>query len=131
MLLEIIFIKSQAPFFRCGVDDDHIPVIPAKNYVEIDQNHPAYKRKLDGDEYKDFHIYLDLANIESEITKFGLEKYKTMYIESLKKAVKTLETLLKVKKPTKGFKFTDNNIKNINISYWNKTALMKIWINQP
>ena len=123
MLLEIIFIKSQVPFFRCGVDDEHIPVIRAKNYVEIDQNHPAYKRKLDGDEYKDFHIYLDLANIESEITKFGLEKYKTMYIESLKKAVKTLESLLKVKKPTKGFKFTDNNIKNINISYWNKTVV--------
>ena len=58
--LEIIQVHSNNKRYRCGVDDEKIPVLPAKHYNEIDKNHPAYKRRLDEGEFKDFHIYLDL-----------------------------------------------------------------------
>ena len=123
ILLLFFELNSQDIIYRCGVNDEKIPVIPANNFVTIDQNHPAYKRRLNGEEFKDFHIYLDLVNIKNDIAKFGLTQNEQIYIESLTKAVKVLESLLKVKRLSAGFKFTDEQIKNIKIDDWNKTVV--------
>ena len=117
----LVEVKPKKLLYRCGVDDEKMEIKPATNYVEIDENHPSYKRRMNAEEFKDFHIYLDLINIKNDIKKFELEKYETLYINSLTKAVKTLESLLKVKKLSKGYTFTDDQIKNLKIDDWNKT----------
>ena len=117
----ILDVQSKDLLYRCGVDDEKMQIKPATNYVEIDKNHPSYKRRMETEEFKDFHIYLDLVNIKNDIKSFKLEKYESLYINSLTKAAKTLESLLKVKKLSKGYKFTDEQIKNIKIEDWDKT----------
>ena len=119
----LINIQCKKTLYRCGVDDKKVEVLPAKNYVEIDENHPAYKRRMDSSDFKDFHIYLDLVNIKNDIKKYNLEEYESFYIDSLTKAVKTLETLLKVIPLTRAYRFTDEQIQAIQIEDWNKTVL--------
>ena len=109
-------------FYRCGVDDDKTIPLPAKNFVKIDKD----KRKLDNsdDNFKDFHIYLDLINIKKGIQKFHLEKYEELFINSLNKVVSTLESLLKVKRLENSYTFSDEDIiTNLDIEDWNKTMI--------
>ena len=121
-LLRIFQVQSKQ-LYRCGVDDEKFEIKRATNYVKINKSHPAYKRRMDSDDFKDFHIYLDLVNIKNDIKKYNLEQYESLYINSLTKAVKTLESLLKVKKSTYGYTFTDEEIKSIKIDDWNKTIV--------
>ena len=118
-----IFKAQSKQLYRCGVDDEKFEIKRATNYVKINQNHPAYKRRMDSDDFKDFHIYLDLVNIKNDIKKYNLEQYESLYINSLTKEVKTLESLLKVKKSSYGYTFTDEEIKSIKIDDWNKTIV--------
>jgi len=126
ILLLIIFVfqvincEEKQVFYRCGVNDEHIKPIPIKNIVPVKDD----DRRLDTvDEFKDFNIYLDLINIKNDIKLFHLEAYESLFIESLNKAVETLESLLKVKKLKHGFTFKDEDIEKIKIPYWNKTMI--------
>ena len=122
LLLGIFQVQSKQ-LYRCGVDDEKFEIKRATNYVKINKSHPAYKRRMDSDDFKDFHIYLDLINIKNDIKKYNLEQYESLYINSLTKSVKTLESLLKVKKSSYGYTFTDEQIKSIKIDDWNKTIV--------
>ena len=108
-------------FYRCGVDDYKTEPLPAKNIFKINKD----KRNLNNEEndFKDFHIYLDLININNDIVKYHLEQYEELFIDSLNKVVKTLETLLKVKKLDYFYSFTDEQIRDIDIEDWNKTVV--------
>ena len=108
-------------FYRCGVDDYKTEPLPAKNIFKINKD----KRNLNNEEndFKDFHIYLDLININNDIVKYHLEQYEELFIDSLNKVVKTLETLLKVKKLDYFYSFTDEQIRDIDIEDWNKTIV--------
>ena len=107
-------------FFRCGADDKNQTVFPATKYITIDKN----KRYLNDGDFKDFHIYLDLINIKNDVKKYKLEEYEDLIVNSLEKAVKTLESLLKVRKLNHYYYFNDNEIEeNIQIKYWNKTIV--------
>ena len=128
--LEIIFLiivifktincQENQVFYRCGVDDQQIRPIPIENVLPFQDD----DRRLDNeDEFKDFNIYLDLINIKNDIVKFNLQEYESLFIESLNKAVETLENLLKVKKLKYAYKFTDQQIENILIPDWNKTLI--------
>ena len=121
----IINIHAQEIIYKCGIYDDNIPERPATHYDKIDKDNPSYKRRAetDSEEFQDFHIYLDLINLKNHIQKFNLLENEKLYIDSMKNAVKTLESLLKVKKPSAGFTFTDEEIKSIEIDDWNKTML--------
>ena len=121
----IINVLSQEKIYKCGVYDDNIPERPAINYDKNYKNDPSSKRRAEteSEEFQDFHIYLDLVNIKNHIQQFNLQQYENLYINSMKNAVKTLESLLKVKKPSKPFKFTDKQIQDIHIDDWNKTML--------
>ena len=79
--------------YRCGVDDYNIKPIPLTYSLPKDED----RRKLNLEEFKDFHIYLYLINIKNDIIKYNLEQYEDLFIDSLNKAVETLESLLKVK----------------------------------
>ena len=96
----------------------HIKPIPIKGIApDKDDN-----RRLDNeDEYKDFNIYLDLINIKNDIKIFHLEAYESLFIDSLNKAVETLESLLKIKKNNYAYAFTD---------YLFSEDLMMIWLHQ-
>ena len=106
-------------FFRCGVDDKNQTMLPVPNYYPIN----GEKRKLNDGDFKDFNIYLDLLNIKYDIKKFHLEEYEDLFITSLNKVVKTLESLLKVKRHKNDYKFKDENIEKMSIKYWNKTII--------
>ena len=119
----IINVYSKVVRYRCGADDDYVPSLPATIIDKIDKNDPTYKRRIESEEeeFKDFNIYLDLVNIKNDIKKFGLEQYEDLYINSMNKAIKTLESLLKVKKVSAPFGFSDEQIKKVKIDDWNKT----------
>ena len=119
-IFQIINCSKKEISYRCGVDDTPINPIPIKNVIPMKND----DRKLnDDDEFKDFNIYLDLINIKRDIEIFHLEEYESLFIDSLNKAVETLESLLKVKKLEHAFKFYDEDLININIPYWNKTVI--------
>ena len=118
-LFQILNSQDNQIFYRCGVDDDNFQPLPATNFVPIEED----KRKLNDDEFKDFHIYLDLINIKNDIKKFHLEEYEELFVDSLNKAVETLQSLLKVRKLKDGYSFSDEQIKNIYIDDWNKTMI--------
>ena len=118
-IIILVNAKENKAFYRCGVDDDKVVPLPATNFIRISKD----KRRLTNDLFKDFHIYLDLINIKNDIIKYNLEKYETLFINSLNKAVKTLESLLRVRDLGSGFLFSDENITDILIEDWNKTMV--------
>ena len=111
--------KNDIILHRCGVDDENYTTIPAKNYTLIEKD----DRKLSDEEFKDFNIYLDLINIKNDIYKFNLTQYENLFIDSLEKAVETIQALLKVRKLEKSYSFSDKEIKDIKIEDWNKTIV--------
>ena len=110
--------KENMTFFRCGTDDNYKAPKPATHIIKNNKDN----RRLNDGEFKDFHIYLDLINIKNDIKKYHLEEYENLFINSLNKAVKTLEALLKVKK-IDNYGFYDEDITNILINDWNKTMI--------
>ena len=109
--------------YKCGVDlHEHIPK-PATT-IQVDQDSPLLRRRLadvDSDGFKKFNIYLDLVNIEKEIKEYNLEGLKDFFIDSMNKAIETLQALLKVKAYNYGFKFEDDDFISNNITYWDKS----------
>ena len=118
-IFQIIICQSQKILYRCGVDDKNQTAFPATNYRPMEKE----KRDLNGEEFKDFNIYLDLINIKNDIKKFHLENYEELFIKSLNKAVEVLESLLKVKKMNINYIITDEQIESILINDWNRTIV--------
>ena len=119
-IFKVINCQENHVFYRCGVDDQNIKPIPIKSIIPIQDDD---RRLDDEDEFKDFNIYLDLINIKKDIEKYNLKEYENLFIDSLTKAVETLESLLKIKKLKKAYIFEDQDIKNILIEDWNKTLI--------
>jgi hypothetical protein len=122
----ISIIESQdnkIPKFRCNFDS--IKKEPIYASYSSPKN-SSYKRSLeypvDSDGFKKFNIYLDLVNLEEEIKQYNLTKYRDLFLNGIKNAVNTLETLLKVKPPTGIFNLTEL-LQIDNISNWNTTIL--------
>ena len=98
---------------KCGEDlDGFVPIdIP----VDPNQKNFEEKRLLDDDEvdhdgFKNLNVYLDLENIRHEIKEYNLEKYEDIDINGMKKAVKTTESLIKIKPLKYDLTFTDNKL---------------------
>ena len=121
LIFQIINCQENREFYRCGVDDEEIIPLPATDIVKEKDN-----RRLNDGGFGDFNIYLDLINIKKDIIKFHLEEYQELFIDSLNKAVETLESLLKVKKYDYGFKFNDEQMRKILIEDWNKTIIVQM-----
>ena len=120
LIFKTINCQENQIYHRCGFDDQKIKPIPIEKVIPI-QNED---RRLDNeDEFKDFNIYLDLINIKNDIVKYNLQEYESLFIDSLNKAVETLESLLKVKNIKNNYILKDENIINILIPDWNKTLI--------
>jgi len=123
----IVLINSQREEtfsqYKCGVDlHEHIPK-PATE-IPVEEDNPLLRRRLrdvDSDGFKKFNIYLDLFNIEKEIKQYNLEDLRDFFIDSMNKAIETLQALLKVKAYNYGFKFEDDNFLSNNITLWDKS----------
>ena len=115
--------KIKQPLFKCEhnnyEDSNPLP------YRKIKQDE-TYKRRIEGESnFEDFNIYLDFANLEKDMAKYGLSTKKSFFESSMKKAVNTLVALLKVKpldvgNDNTGYNLKDEDFEEIGISYWNK-----------
>ena len=108
--------------FRCGADSDKT-FSKFMDATSVNDSNSHYRdRRLDSDGFKDFHIYLDTYNLEEEMIKYNMTHYRDFLIDSMTKAIKTLESLLKVK--TQGcYIFSDEDITNALINKWDKTII--------
>ena len=123
-ILIIIDINSEEipHLYKCGVDKYKIIPEFAKSSIPIDNNSPLYKRRLDNigpDGFKKFNIYLDIENIEEEMIQYNLTEYHDLFINSMYKAIQTLESLLRVKPSIENYNFKDDEIERLNIAKWN------------
>ena len=110
--------ETPKALFKCGKNQLKIKPQPAKNPIKINHNSLSFRRKLDSDGFKDFHIYVDFTNIEKEIEINNLSEYKNMFISSINKAVATFQKLLKVKPLKNSYNFKDSFLKGIGINFW-------------
>ena len=131
LILLLIFVFNivnchlKPPLFKCvHSEDEEKNALPTRNaQLNIKQNE-AKKRRVESEVYedgfKDFHIYLDLENIKYEISQMkNLNVDADFFINSMQKAVKTLESLLKVKPLVGNYYLEDSDFGLLNISKWN------------
>jgi hypothetical protein len=117
--------KKKEIKFRCNserIEPKPIP-IPEKYSVPIPTDIKK-KRALETEVFKDFNIYLDLENFEQEAQVYGISNdLKEMFSQGMKKAVKTLTSLLRVKKLNSNYKISDEQIIAFGINQWNETNI--------
>ena len=110
------------PIFKCGKDNFTPIPLTLNNLLPLDQKNTKYRRSLDSDGFKDFNIFLDLNNFDDEIQKYNLQNKRDLFVKGMQKAIKTLQSLLKVKAP-RNFIFYDEQIRDILINKWDKTKI--------
>ena len=111
--------------FRCNADKIESDPITATKILPSPKN-LKNKRTLDGEgnQFKDFNIYLDLVNFYNEAQLNGIDNVIIeMFVEGMTKAVNTLESLLQVKPIPSNYHFTDEEIQSYGINDWNKTII--------
>ncbi len=63
-------------------------------------------------------------NFEREAEIYDISNgVKQIFVQGMQKAVETLKSLLRVKPLERNYFFTDEQIKNYGINYWNKTNI--------
>ena len=123
VLINVTQNKKKEVFYRCGEDDSLNYNIIEIDLKPIDHNSPSYRRRLkevDEDGFKKFNIYVDMANPKKEIELYEIQNYSDIFINSINKAVETLETLLKVKSLEIDFNLEDDDFDYFGIKYWDK-----------
>ena len=116
--------EGEEPKFRCNFDAHKITLRPSKLVLPIQKNSNiksfAYSSN---EEYKDFNIFLDFEQLNYQISKYGLNGYKDFFVNGVRRAIRTLQTLLKVKPVTKNYQYTDEDILDIGIEKWDETKI--------
>ena len=103
-LSDLKIAAAQKQLYKCGPDNGPIYKINISNIREYKD--PERKRDLEGEGdngFKNLSIYLDTTYFEQQIEQNNLTNNKNFYINGMKKAIKTLESLLKVKIPSKNY----------------------------
>ena len=115
----LIHIINSQKRTKCGLNSKIIPKL-----IEEDPNENQYQfgRKLsnESEEYRDINIVLDYKNIETEIELNNLNKYKSLIINSMNKAVETLKNLVKIKTPISCFTLEVDFIEYVGFYFWDK-----------
>jgi len=118
----ISLIKSEENIyqkFKCNIDS--IKETPELVNKTLQIKNPKSRRNL-ANKFKDLSIFLDLNNLEEEIKLYNLTEQREFFITGLKKAVHTLEKLIKIKQP-QNYVFTDEMLLKNSINYWDKTKI--------
>ena len=116
---EFYSINRNIPY-KCVIDSDPrfstlLNLTPINDSIVHEHD-----RRLDSDGFKKFNIFFDNSNLEEEMKIYNLTTYKNLFIDSMEKAIETLESLLRVR-IAGCYIFTDQHIKRISINYWDKT----------
>ena len=115
--------RKHKPVFKCSPDTKKPILISSQNILPIDKKTLKNKRTLDSDGFKEFNIFLDLENFNHEAEQYNInENTKQIFINGMNKAVQTIKSLLRVK-PPKNYIFTDEQIKDLSINYWNTSKI--------
>ena len=120
-LLINIIISNKTSQYHCGVNKLKIKPKNIEPKIKVNIEDPSYKRRMsdiDEDGFKNFNIYVDKINIEKDITKYKMEKYRTLILNSIDKAANALQKLLKVKPLENGIQFSDEELNDIEIYNW-------------
>ena len=116
--ITLCLCKEKYALYRCGFDELKIKPIPLEGGPLTNQ--VLLKRKLDSDGFKDFKIYFDPTNLKNDLQKQKMTEYQEFFLNSIQKAIETLQKLLKVKPLEQDYCLNDENIKNIEIDDWDK-----------
>ena len=124
LLTSISFMCTQIDkfLFKCDFDSQKIEIKEIKP-EPFDKNDPQIKRRLvdlDEDGFKNMNIYVDLTNLKEEMKELNLTAYESIFINSMAKAVDTLNSLLKVKYYNVDFNLKDEDLQELQIKYWDK-----------
>ena len=120
-LLINIIISNKTSQYHCGVNKLKIKPKNIEPKIKVNIEDPSYKRRMsdiDEDGFKNFNIYVDKINIEKDITKYKMEKYRTLILNSIDKAANALQKLLKVKPLENGIQFSNEELNDIEIYNW-------------
>lgn len=121
LLFELICLQPEGKYYQCGGSTAKMIPISEDNILDEDKTASNFKRKLDDSEFHDFHIYFDYVNLYNHIEKFNLgQNAKTIFTNAIKKAIATLESLLKVVETTNAAWGTDQK-EEMGIESWNDT----------
>jgi len=122
LLFELIYLQPEGKHYQCGGSSAKMIPISKDNILDEDKTASNFKRKLDDPEFHDFHIYFDYVNLYKDIEKFNLDQNaKTIFTNAIKKAIATLESLLKVVE-TSNTVWDDESIKEMGIESWNESC---------
>ena len=106
--------------FRCGSNDFNPTPFYPQTIAPLKEDNKKYKRLLDSDGFKDFNIYLDLNNFNEEVKKYKLNDKRDIFVSGMQKAIKTLQSLLRVKQ-VQNFVFPDELLIKYQIYKWDET----------
>ena len=124
LLFETIYLHPKGAFIGCGGSDAKQIPTAELNILKIDENDPSYKRRMDGTEteYHDIHIYFDYVSLNDQITKYKWSTQNaSMLTNAIKKAIKTLESLLKTTQP-KNLIWKDEALTKMGVESWNTSV---------
>ena len=116
-------LQMQGPKFKCRFDEYKINPQPSTIIIPDEKRENIKNFASDNEVFKDFNIYLDLENFYYELEEYDILRHKNLFLNGMQKAVKTLQTLLKVKPPTYNFQFSDQNLIDMKIKKWDKTKI--------
>ena len=110
--------------FRCNFDAHKITPKPSKLVLPIQKrsNIKSFAASSN-EEYKDFNIFLDFEQLNYQISEYSLNRYKDFFVNGVRRAITTLQALLKVKPATKNYQYTDDEILDIGIEKWDETKI--------
>ncbi len=116
--------EGEGPKFRCNFDAHKITPKPSKLVLPIQKRSNIKSFAASSNEqYKDFNIFLDFEQLNYQISEYSLNRYKDFFVNGVRRAITTLQALLKVKPATKNYQYTDDEILDIGIEKWDKTKI--------
>ena len=121
---------NEKPRFKCRYDERKIFQKPSKITIPNERDNIKNFALGSTGDFKDFNIYLDLENFNYEVSYYQLYAYQDLFLNGMKRAINTIQSLLKVKPVSKNYQYSDNEISSFGIHKWDKTKIGNEVINK-
>ena len=121
LLFETIYLHPKGKLIGCGGSEAKPIPKSELTILKLDENDPSYKRRME-EEFHDLHIYFDYVSLNDQMTKYQWStENANMLTNAIKKAIKTLEGLLKITPPS-NLGFRDEKLTSLGIESWNTSV---------
>ena len=121
---------KEKPRFKCRYDERKFFEKPSKITIPNERDNIKSFAVGDTGDFKDFNIYLDTENFDYEVSYYHLFAHRDLFLNGMKRAIKTLQSLLKVKPVSKNYQYSDDEIAAFGIYRWDKTKIGNEVINK-